>query len=186
MGFDVPEWVIVSVGDGNIISGVYKGFFDLHEAGLIGRMPRLAGVQAAGSAAITHAFEGDGVIRPVKAETMADSISVSAPSDGEAALRAVRQTGGTMTAVEDADILESIRRLAAYEGVFAEPSGAACLAGLEKLVSSQHDRFRDRVVLIVTGHGLKDVDRASEIAGEAIAVEADPDEVLQILEATGD
>ena len=186
MGFDVPEWVIVSVGDGNIISGVYKGFFDLHEAGLIGRMPRLAGVQAAGSAAITHAFEGDGVIRPVKAETMADSISVSAPSDGEAALRAVRQTGGTMTAVEDADILESIRRLAAYEGVFAEPSGAACLAGLEKLVSSQHVRFRDRVVLIVTGHGLKDVDRASEIAGEAIAVEADPDEVLQILEATGD
>jgi len=181
IGFDVPDWVIVSVGDGNIISGVYKGFFDLHQAGLIDRMPRLAGVQAAGSAAITRAFEGDGTIRPVEARTIADSISVSAPSDGEAALLAVRQTGGRMIAVEDGDILESIRRLAAHEGVFAEPSGAACLAGLEKLVSGQHVHSKDRVVLLVTGHGLKDVDRASEIAGEAIAVEADPEEVLQSL-----
>jgi len=186
MAFDVPDWVIVSVGDGNIISGVYKGFFDLHEAGLTDRMPRLAGVQSTGSAAITRAFKGDGTIRPVEARTVADSISVSMPSDGEAALLAVQRTDGTMVAVKDEDILESIRRLAAGEGVFAEPSGAACFAGLEELVAQKRVDPQDRVVLIVTGHGLKDVDSAAEIAGEAIAVDPNPDEVLQFLDATGD
>ena len=186
MAFDVPDWVIVSVGDGNIISGVYKGFFDLHEAGLINQMPRLAGVQSTGSAAITRAFEGDGTIRSVEARTVADSISVSTPSDGEAALLAVHHTGGTMVAVRDKDILQSIRRLAAREGVFAEPSGATCLAGLERLVTQKRVAPRDRVVLIVTGHGLKDVNSAAKIAGEAIAVDPNPDEVLHVLDVTGD
>lgn len=181
MAFKNPDLVIVSVGDGNIISGVFKGFFDLHQAMLIERIPRVVGVQASGSASITHAFVGDGVIRSVEAKTVADSISVSKPSDGEAALMAVKNTGGTMVAVEDDQILRSVKSLAEYEGVFAEPSGAACLAGLEKLVHDKLVHPKDNIVLIVTGNGLKDVDSALKLSGEAITVEPDPSEVLKLL-----
>lgn len=181
MAFDVPDWVIVSVGDGNIISGVYKGFLDLRETGLINRIPRLVGVQSTGSASVTHAFKGDGVIRSVEAKTVADSISVSRPSDGEAALMAVKNTVGTMIAVEDDDILKSVRSLAAWEGVFSEPSGAACLAGLERLVDEKLVHPRDRIVLVVTGNGLKDVESALKVSGQATPVDPDLNEVLKLL-----
>ena len=181
MAFEVPDLVVVSVGDGNIISGVYKGFFDLHEAGLVDRIPRLVGVQSTGSASITHAFTGDGVIRSVAAKTIADSISVSRPSDGEAALMAVKKTGGTMIAVGDDHILKSVRSLAACEGVFSEPSGAACLAGLERLVDDKLVRPKDRIVLLVTGNGLKDVESALKVSGQAITVDPDLNAVLKML-----
>lgn len=182
MAFEVPDLVVVSVGDGNIISGVYKGFLDLYEAGLTERIPRVAGIQSTGSASITHAFKADGVIRSVEAKTVADSISVSMPSDGEAALRAVKSSGGTMVAVEDDEILRSVRSLAEHEGVFAEPSGAACLAGLEKLVEDKTVEPDDTIVLVVTGNGLKDVESALKLFGEPFTVEPDFKEVLKILE----
>jgi threonine synthase len=181
MGFRVPHWIFVSVGDGNIISGVYKGFFDLREAGLIDGIPRLVGVQSGGSAAITRAFEGDGVIRGVDAETVADSISVSRPSDGEAALTAVRETGGRMMAVEDEAILESVRSLAEHEGVFAELSGAACLAGLERMVNENAIQREETAVLLVTGNGLKDVESASTVSGAPTVVDTNVDEVVGAL-----
>ncbi|MEW6265110.1 MAG: threonine synthase [Thermodesulfobacteriota bacterium] len=180
LGYNPPEWVAVSVGDGNIISGVYKGFYDLKQAGLTDRVPRLLGVQAAGSAAIAQAFHGDGVIRRVEAHTIADSISATMPSDGEAALKAVRRSRGTFVAVDDEEILDSLRLLAEREGVFAEPSGVAALAGVIRLVREKTIGNDESVVLIVTGSGLKDVESALKVAGRPLTVDPDPEEAVRL------
>jgi threonine synthase len=180
-GFTVPDAVVVSVGDGNIISGIHKGFADLHRAGLTHTVPRIIGVQSERSAAIARAFHGDGTIRPVTADTVADSISAAVPSDGEAALAAVHQSGGTFVTVPDPDILKSVRTLAETEGVFAEPSGAAGVAGLEKLLSEGMLTGSETVALVVTGSGLKDVDAAFKVTGQAETVDPDPDTVISML-----
>ena len=184
LGFKVPDVVVVSVGDGNIISGVYKGFYDLYQTGLIKKMPRLVGVQSAGSAAIANAFQGDGIIRSVKPDTIADSISASMPSDGEAALRAVKETQGAIIAVDDDKILNSIKTLGQKEGVFAEPSGAAGVAGIEGLVGSGTIQPDETVVLIVTGNGLKDVASALKVVGQVATIDPDVDAVMRILTQT--
>ena len=185
LGFNVPDVVVVSVGDGNIISGVYKGFYDLYQTGLTKTIPRLVGVQSAGSAAIVNAFYGDGVIRSVKPDTIADSISASMPSDGEAALRAVKETQGTMIAVDDDKILNSMKALGQKEGVFAEPSGAAGVAGIKDLVESGTIQPDETVVLIVTGNGLKDVASALKVVGQAVTIDPDVDAVMKVLTAKG-
>lgn len=180
MAFQVPDVVVVSVGDGNIISGVYKGFYDLYQTGLIGAIPRIVGVQSTGSASISNAFHGDGVIRSVKAHTVADSIAASTPSDGEAALRAVKKTKGTMIAVEDDKILQSVKSMGQLEGIFAEPSGAAGLAGLRELLANGTIQPDETVVLIVTGTGLKDVESALKVAGQAITIDPNVDEAVKL------
>ena len=122
--------MFVSVGDGNIISGIHKGFKELVELGWLERVPRLIGVQAEGSAAIANAFHaGTETITPVSAKTIADSISVDLPRDGVRAVRAARETGGTYVTVSDADILKAIAELGKL-GIFAEPAGATAYAGL--------------------------------------------------------
>ena len=182
MGQRCPDAVVVSVGDGNIISGVYKGFFDLLQAGLIPKVPRIIGVQSENSAAIANAFHGDGTIRRVTANTVADSISAAFPSDGDAALAAARNSGGTFVTVSEEKILESIKILAMTEGVFAEPSGAAGIAGIEKLLAGGELAPADSVALIVTGSGLKDVEAAFKVTGTPEVVEPDPDAVLSVLQ----
>lgn len=175
--FEIWEWalqhnirkrltIFVSVGDGNIISGLHKGFKDLEALGWlerIGGMPRLVGVQASGSAAISQAFHARrNLITPIQAQTIADSISVNMPRDGLRAIYAARETDGTFIQVSDQDILEAIVELG-QQGVFAEPAGAAAWAGLtlarkENLLSDLHDD--DPILVLNTGSGLKDVQAA--------------------------
>jgi threonine synthase len=170
--WEVPDAVFVSVGDGNIISGLHRGFQDLYELGWIERVPRLYGVQSYGSAAIYNAFtSGTEDIKPVKADTLADSISVDQPRDGLRAVRAATQTGGAYIAVRDEDILEAMRELARKAAVFAEPSGAASYAGLIKAVSENLVGPMDRIVVLNTGSGLKDVKAAMKATGEANVIE---------------
>jgi threonine synthase len=170
----VPDAVFVSVGDGNIISGLHKGFKDLLELGWIERLPRLYGVQSEGSAAITNAFvSGEEKIVPVRAETLADSIAVDLPRDGIRALRAASQTGGAYLTVTDADILDAMRVLARQAAVFAEPAGAASLAGLGPALRRGLISSEDRVVVLNTGNGLKDVKAAMQAAGQAAVIEPD-------------
>lgn len=182
LGYTCPDAVVVSVGDGNIISGVHKGFYDLFQAGLISKIPRIIGVQSEKSGAIAHAFHGDGIIRRVKADTIADSISASFPSDGRAALAGVKASGGTFVTLADESILDSIPLLARTQGIFAEPSGAACVGGVKKLLETREINPSDRVVLIVTGNGLKDIDAAFKVTAMPAAVDPDPDQVLAVLE----
>src|SRR5512138_2930732 len=127
--------VFVSVGDGNIISGIHKGFKDIYQLGWLARMPRIIGVQAEGSAAISNAFHADTeTITPVSAKTIADSISVDLPRDGVRAVRAAKETGGTYVNVSDDEILKAIAELGTA-GVFAEPAGATAYAGVVKAIA---------------------------------------------------
>jgi threonine synthase len=167
-----PPAVVVSVGDGNIITGLQKGFHDLHALGWLDRVPRLFGVQAKGSAAIASAWQrGSEEIVPVSARTLADSISVDLPRDGARAVRAVVQSGGAYLTVSDADILKAMVDLGRV-GVFAEPAAAAAYAGLRQAVREGRLGEEDRVVVLITGSGLKDVRAAAEAVGEAKVIEA--------------
>ncbi len=177
-----PLSIFVPVGDGNIISGLHKGFKDLLALGWIEESPRLFGVQSEGSAAIANAFEtGSEEIKPVKASTLADSISVDMPSDGLRALRAATQTGGSYLKVSDAEILKSVAELGHY-GIFAEPAGAAALAGLRAALNSGLIGSGDPLLAFNTGSGLKDVGAASKAVGEAPVIEPTMQALKQALE----
>jgi threonine synthase len=162
-----PVSIFVPVGDGNIISGIHKGFKDLHALGWLDHMPRIFGVQAEGSAAIANAFETHTEdIQPVTADTLADSISVDLPSDGLRALHAATQTGGAYLKVADDDILRAIASLGEV-GIFAEPAAAAAYAGLRKAVEDKRVDASEPVVVMLTGSGLKDVRAAMQAVAEA-------------------
>jgi threonine synthase len=166
-----PMAVFVSVGDGNIISGLHKGFKDLDAIGWLDRMPRIFGVQAEGSAAVAKAFfAGVEEITPVAAATMADSISVDLPRDGVRAVRAAAQTGGAYLTVSDAEILSAIADLGRV-GIFAEPAGAASYAGLRKALENGMISTAETIVVLNTGSGLKDVPAAMEAVNPAPVIE---------------
>jgi threonine synthase len=157
-GMRVPDAVLVPVGDGVIISGVFKAFCDLRAAGLCERLPRLVAVQAESSAAI-HDYIASGTFRPAATPaTIADSISVSVPSNPDLARRAVLESGGFSVTVSDDLIMEAQALLAAEAGVFAEPAAATTAAALLTEEAREHLDPDWRIVLLVTGHGLKDVE----------------------------
>jgi threonine synthase len=176
-----PLTVFISVGDGNIISGVHKGFKDLVQLGWMPRMPRLIGVQAGGSAAVANAFHGNTeTITPVSAKTLADSISVDLPRDGVRAIRAAKETGGTYITVSDEEILKAIAELGRV-GVFAEPAGATAYAGLVKGAGSGVVGSEDPILVLNTGSGLKDVRAAIQAVGEAPIIEPTLEAVKKVL-----
>jgi threonine synthase len=178
---DQPLCVFVSVGDGNIISGIHKGFKDLHEIGQLKDMPRIFGCQSLDSAAIYNAYQsGEEVIQPVKATTLADSISVNLPSDGLRALRAATQTGGAFVAVEDQKILEAISDLGKV-GIFAEPAGATSWAGLKQALQDGLVQPDDPILVLNTGSGLKDVRAARQSVGEAPVIPPDLECVKELI-----
>jgi len=177
LGWHTPDLVVVPVGDGNIISGVWKGFCELAELGFIEKRPRLLAVQAAGSAAVVNAVRGDGVIRAVAGDTVADSISVSLPRDGEAAVQAVRDSLGFGVTVSDADILAAIPEVARGSGIFCEPAAAAGWAGLTTAATQGLLDPKWTVVMLATGNGLKDVGAAMKVAGEPQMIAADEREL---------
>ncbi len=153
-----PKTVFVPVGDGCIISGVWKGFKDLYELGFIESLPHLVGVQAEGSSPLVKAFrQGLKEVIPEQAHTIADSISVGFPRDQIKALRAVHQSGGLFLSVTDDDIRATLRTLPAVSGIFVEPAAATAFAGLLKLREQGKVADDDPVVVLLTGSGLKDI-----------------------------
>ena len=160
IGWQAPDRIFVSVGDGSIIGGLHKGLKDLLALGWIDRMPRLMGVQAEGSAYLAQAWaNGEDVLAkpPIAAHTVADSISAGLPRDRIKAMAAVRETQGAYIQVSDQEILAAIPALARGCGVFAEPAGSAAYAGLVKAVERGLVRPDERIVVLVSGSGLKDV-----------------------------
>ncbi len=178
--WQVPDWVVVPVGDGNIISGVWKGFVEARAIGLVDRVPKLLAAQAAGSNAVTLAVNGDGVVRPVSGATLADSISVLLPRDGEAAVKAVRESHGAAVAVSDEEILAALRTLASSEGVFAEPAAATGIACLKQAAKQGPIGRGESVVALVTGSGLKDVPSAMKAAPSPLSCEPNLDALKQL------
>lgn len=166
-----PLTILVSVGDGNIISGIHKGFKDLNALGWLEQMPRIIGVQSEGSAAVANTFaRGDEEIQPVQATTLADSISVDLPRDGVRAVRAARETGGTYLVVPDTAILAAIAALGKV-GIFAEPAAAAAYAGLVKAAAEGVVTPEEPVLILSTGSGLKDIKAAMQAVPAAPIIE---------------
>jgi len=181
-----PDRIIVPTGDGNILSSAWKGWRDLHAAGLIDSLPRIDCAQSQGSAAICRSVKrvraGEPVtdwclanIETVAAHTVADSISVDKPRDGLAAVKAVIDSGGEAVTVSDDEILSAISELASMAGVFAEPAAAAPWAVAKRLAEDGRIGRDEHVVLLITGSGLKDV--AAVPVGEPIPVDASPESV---------
>lgn len=188
LGWRVPDVVVVSVGDGNIISGVHKGFVDLHALGWIDRIPRLIGVQAAGSAACYQVWQAGAdaaTMAPINATTVADSIAADLPRDRVKAVRAVRETNGAFVAVPDQAILDAIPVLARLSGVFAEPAAAAAYAGAVSACEQGIITPDESVLLLITGNGLKDVRSAMRVAGAGYVVQPHIDDLEKAREALG-
>lgn len=169
--WQVPDSVLVPTGDGCIISGVYRGFEDFYRLGMIDRIPRMIAVQAEGSPAIVRALEGDGIVRPYPAQTVADGISVSLPRNGAMAVKVIHESGGFGITVSDEEMLTAEKELARLTGVFAEPSGAASYAGLVRLLREGRINRDESTVLLVTGSGLKSIDAVVGSAGSVVSIE---------------
>jgi len=160
LGWEAPDRIFVSVGDGCIIGGLAKGLKDLQALGWIDHLPKLMGVQAEGSAYLYQAWkQGEDILTkaPIEPKTVADSISAGLPRDRLKALAAVKESGGAYLTVTDREILAAIPALARGCGVFAEPAGAAAYAGLVKAANQGLVSADERIVVLNTGSGLKDV-----------------------------
>ena len=165
---NAPDYVFVSVGDGNIISGTYKGFDELETLGWIEKKPKIIGVQSENSSAIADAFEGNREIQPVESNTIADSIAVDMPSDGVFALEAAIESNGRYVTVADREILDAQAELSNTAGVFSEPAAATAFAGYKQMADEIEPH--ETAVIMLTGHGLKDVKTAMESAGDPISI----------------
>lgn len=185
LDWQVPDRIFISVGDGCILGAVHKGLRDLKAVGWIDRMPRLMGVQAEGCCPLVDAFEC-GIegweMAACQAETVADSICAGLPRDRNKALAAVRETDGAFLSVSDAEILDAIPVVARNTGVFVEPAASAAYAGLVKAVDQERVDPQERVVVLLTGSGLKDIDAATQTVAEPPVVAPDLDAVRRALE----
>ncbi len=181
LGWECPDKIFIPVGDGNLISGIWKGFVDLYEIGFIDRLPQLISCQAENMDAINRAFESDGVIRPVKGKTIADSISISAPHDGDAALKAIDESRGFAVSVSDEEIIQAIHVLARETSIFGEPAGVTPLAALQKAVSAKRIRDEERIVIVMSGNGLKDIDAAMQSVGRPVTINPDMKELERLV-----
>ena len=183
LNWEVPDRVFVPVGDGNILSGLWKGFNDLLRIEFIDRLPRMIGVQSDAASAIVDAANGDGIVREGPAHTIADSINVGRPRDAAMAVRAIKESGGIGVKVSDEAIAAAIPKLARETGVFVEPAAAAAYAGFIKCCESGAIKSDERVLLMLTGNGLKDVDAASRALKQPFRVQPDFDDFARQLNA---
>jgi threonine synthase len=173
LGWQVPDHVVVPIGSGSQLTRLAKGFDELWRVGLLDEEPavRISGAQAAGCSPVATAFaEGTDAIRPVKPDTIAKSLAIGNPADGWYALDAIRKSGGSCASVTDDEVLEGIRLLARTEGIFAETAGGVTIATLANLVATGKIRTDERVVAMVTGHGLKTVEALSGSASPTAVI----------------
>lgn len=159
LGDSLPDHLFVPVGDGVIISGVYKGFRDLAELGVTDRIPQIYCVQAEGSMAVSRALRNGGEFTlPVRSTTRADSIAVDIPRGGRYAVRQIMQNAGRAVVTTDSEIAHAQRDLASFSGLFLEPAAATAYAGYLKI--REEISPEESVVILATGSGLKDIEFA--------------------------
>jgi threonine synthase len=181
LGWQPPDWVAVSVGDGCTIAGVWKAFREMKILGLTERTPRMLGVQAEGAAPITTAFRTGEPMRPIEPHTLADSIAVGVPRNWKKAVLAVAESGGAMINATDEEILEAMRYTGRLTGIFAEPAAATSVAGLRRAVADGTIGRRASVVAVITGNGLKDVQSARSAVAQPFEIAPDGDGLPDIL-----
>jgi threonine synthase len=193
LGWDPPDWIVLPAGNLGNTSAFGKALLEAREAGLIGRVPRLAAVQAEGANPFYRSFASGFARRfTVRAETVASAIKIGRPVSHERARRAIEATSGLVVEVSDAAILEA-KAVIDRAGIGCEPASAASLAGARKLAASGEIKPGERVVAVLTGHILKDADTtfayhtgalasSASHANSPVPVDAEIDRVRAVLE----
>ncbi len=185
LGWVVPDYIAISVGDGCTIAGLWKGLKDLYAIGFIDRLPKLISAQAEGCCPLNRAIETGENWRPMEENTLADSIAVGVPRNADKALTAIRESNGLVVNVSDEEIMAAQKLLGRTCGVFGEPAGVAGTAGLKKLCQQGKIPLDATVVSVVTGNGLKDVANAIAACGEPISIPGDMELLLKAFEDRG-
>jgi threonine synthase len=175
LNYDAPDRLIVPVGNAGNISAIWKGFSEFHKLGLIKNLPKMTGIQAAGSAPIAKAIKSHSnkIVPVAEPETVATAIRIGAPVSWKKAINAINESHGTAETVTDEEILDAQKLLAKIEGIFVEPASASSIAGLKKLVRNGIINKDERIVCVTTGHGLKDPDTAIKMSEKPVEVEAE-------------
>jgi threonine synthase len=172
LGWRLPRQIVVPVASGAQLVKIDKAFRELIALGLVEDTAyRVFGAQATGCAPVAAAFRaGHDVVQPVKPDTIAKSLAIGNPADGWYALDAIRKSGGSCASVTDDEVIEGIRLLARTEGIFAETAGGVTIATLAKLAAQGVIRSDERVVAMVTGHGLKTVEALTGVVGTTATI----------------
>ena len=181
LGWELPDAVVAPIASGAMFSKVHQGFAELLELGLVeGAAPRLVGGQAEGCSPVATAFHNGGRVKPVRPSTIARSLAIGSPADGDLALATARASGGTIHAVPEDEVAENVLLLAETTGVFGETAPGVTLGALREAVRRGELGENDRVVLLVTGDGLKTPGLVADRL-EPIHVRPDADLILETL-----
>ena len=181
LGWSLPDAVIGPIGSGSMFTKLHQGFGELLTLGLVdGTSPRLFGGQAEGCSPVAAAFAGEAKVKPVRPNTIAKSIAIGSPADGDLAVATARDSGGAIRAVAEDEIVDNIALLAETTGVFGETAPAVTLGALRAAVEHGELGERDRVVLLVTGDGLKTPGLVAD-RYDPIRVQPDADQILETL-----
>jgi threonine synthase len=181
LGWDAPDAVVAPIASGSLYSKIAEGFDQLRRVGLVdASIPRMFGAQAQGCSPVAAAFAADEKVVPVRPRTVARSLAIGNPADGDKAVATARSTEGAVYAVGEEEIGPNMATLAAHTGVFGETAAGVSLGALREAVERGELGREDRVVLVVTGDGLK---TPGPVAGlfQPIGIEADADAVLERL-----
>ena len=173
LGWKAPDHVVVPIASGSQLTKISKGFEELWKVGLLDEEPkvRVSGAQALGCSPVAKAFiEASDTIKPVKPDTIAKSLAIGNPADGYFALDVIRTSEGGCAAVSDGEIVEGIKLLAATEGIFGETAAGVTVASLKKLAADGVISPDERVVVYVTGHGLKTLDAVAPTSGPTATI----------------
>ncbi len=188
LGWQLPDHVVVPIASGCQLTKIDKGFRELAQLGLVeaGDGVRISGAQAQGCSPVATAFtEGADFVKPVKPSGIAKSLAIGNPADGWYALEVVRRSGGAIAAVTDDEIIEGIRLLARTEGIFAETAGGVTIATLAKLAGSGVIKPDERVVVYVTGNGLKTVEALAGAVGPSATIPPTLEAVAELIDSDG-
>jgi threonine synthase len=170
LGWRIPQHTVVPMASGSLLTKIHKAYKEFSQLGIVSDSKfKIHGTQATGCAPISHALKkGTDIVKPVpKPDTIVKSLAIGTPADGYYAIHSMRQTGGSAEDVTDEEVVEGIRMLAEYAGIFAETAGGVTVAGAKKLIQSGHIGADDSAVLCITGHGLKTQEAIIGKCGEA-------------------
>jgi threonine synthase len=181
LGWALPDAVVAPIASGAMFSKVHQGFGELRELGLVdGAQPRMIGAQAEGCSPVARAFADGAKVTPVRPSTIARSLAIGNPADGELAVATATASGGAIFAVDEDEIVENIALLAETTGVFGETAPGVTVGALREAVRRGELGEDDRVVLLVTGDGLKTPGLVADRVAPTV-VEPDADLILEAL-----
>jgi threonine synthase len=186
LGWELPDRVVAPIASGSLYTKIGKGFEEWLKLGLVGgSAPAMNGAQAEGCSPVATAFEaGADFCKPVRPSTIAKSLAIGNPADGPYALELARRSGGAIDSVTDDEVRAGIRLLAETTGIFTETAGGVTTAVLAKLAERGDIDPDERVVLVITGEGLKTLD-AVRGTFEAFEIEPSFDQFVDVVEAAG-